>query len=251
MKEITRYTYLNLNNRPDRKLLAESTAWRDGIPSELVHFWTGESSFQTFDEIGRHALEQHGFENFEPCIGQPDKPIVDTVVGQMYNIMRYLTDRVKREDTLEVFLHDDTCFATALVGQAHAHLNGLCRTLQRHGELNMMLLNPFYLGPVMRDHFKESSVFRPRDFYIGGTVYKGIKGGCDFAIVFSTKGAEYLRQMMSKHPPWRAVETLLHIEDWDLPGIFTTVFPCVKRYSNLIAGTDNFNVAEETPDMYL
>ena len=57
--------------------------------------------------------------------------------------------------------------------------------------------------------------------------------------------------LVLKHPLWRALEVLLNIEDWDLPGIFTTVFPCVKRYSNLIAGTDNFSVAEETPDMYM
>ena len=46
MTEITRYTYLNLDNRPDRRLLAACTAWRDGIPRELVHFWTDDDSFQ-------------------------------------------------------------------------------------------------------------------------------------------------------------------------------------------------------------
>ena len=57
MKAITRYTYLNLDTRPDRRLLAECTASRDGIPRELVHFWTGDDSFQTFDEIARQAVE--------------------------------------------------------------------------------------------------------------------------------------------------------------------------------------------------
>ena len=52
MLEINRYTFLNLDTRPDRRLLAECTAWRDGIPDEMVHFWTGESWFKTWDNIG-------------------------------------------------------------------------------------------------------------------------------------------------------------------------------------------------------
>lgn len=250
MKEITRYTYLNLETRPDRRLLAECTAWRDHIPGEFVHFWTGEGAFQTWDEIGRHAVEEHGFENFKPCIGQ-DKPIVGTVIGQMYNVALYLKDRVTREGTLEVFLHDDACFATPLVGQAHDHLNGLCRVLQQDGELNMLLLNPSYFGSVMLKHFKDPPIFRPNGVYIGDSVYEGIRGGCDFAMVLSTKGAEYLLNLVLKHPPWRAVKVLLNIENWDLPGIFTTVFPYVERYSNLIVGTDTFKAAAETPDMYM
>ena len=34
MKNITCYTYLNLDTRPDHRLLAEGPAWRDGIPEE-------------------------------------------------------------------------------------------------------------------------------------------------------------------------------------------------------------------------
>ena len=236
MKEITRYTYLNLETRPDRRLLAECTARRDGIPDDLVHFWTGKW-FETWDEIGRHAVEQHGFENFKQCIGQ-DKPIIGTPVGQMYNILSYLTDRVTRKDTLEVFLHDDIYFITPLVGKSHSYLNNLCRTLQQHSEINMLLLDPSYLGPVRSKHFKDPPIFRERDLFIGGSVYEGIKGGCDLGIAFSTKGAEYLRKMLLDHPPWRNIEALLNMGDWDLSGIFTTVYPLIKSYIHFIVGSD-------------
>ena len=99
MKDITRYTYLNLETRADRRLLAQCSAWRDRIPTKLVHFWTGEW-LETLDALGRHAVEEHGFENFKPCIGN-DRPA--GVVVQVYNILCYLTDRIKRKDTLEVF----------------------------------------------------------------------------------------------------------------------------------------------------
>ena len=239
MKDITRYTYLNLETRPDRRLLAECTARRDGIPDDLVHFWTGKW-FETWDEIGRYAVEEHGFKNFKPCIGQ-DKPIAGTSIGHMYNLVSHLIDRVTRPDTLELYLHDDVCFEPALIGRGHAYLNSLCRTLQQYGELNMLLLNPFYLGPVMATHFKDPPIFRPNGVYIGDSVYEGIRGGCDFAMVFSTKGAEYLRDIMLNNPPWRPIEVFLNKEKWDLPGIFTTVFPYVRRYANHIVGSNTIN----------
>ena len=238
MKEITRYTYLNLETRPDRRLLSEGTAFRDGIPDDLVHFWTGDDSFQTLDEIARHAVEQHGFENFKSCIGR-DEGILKNF-AHTYNILRYLTDRVTREGTLEVFLHDDTYFAEMPMGKAHSHLNNLCRKLQRHGELNMLLLDPFYIIRRASKDFKEAPVFRYSDQSIGGLFYEGISSTCDFAIVFSTKGAEYLRNMMLNHHPAAYIEILLHIGDWDdLPGIFTTVSRYVRRYPNKIVTRNN------------
>ena len=254
MKDITRYTYLNLETRPDRRLLATCTAFRDGIPEDLIHFWQGDASFETWDEIGRHAVEEHGFENFEPCIGQ-QKPLLGTVIGQMFNIACYLTDRVKRKDTLEVFLHDDTYFANSLITQAHARLNYLCWMLQKHKVLNMLLLNPEYPGPVMNIFNRtEPEPFREQDIYLGDCVLDGIKGACDFGIVFSTKGAEMLLEQMLKTPPWRGVEVILSDKNWCPDGIFTTAFPFVKRYPLRLVKSDNF--AEdpnfiETPEMRL
>ena len=234
MKEITRYTYLNLETRPDRRLLARASAHRDGIPRELVHFWTGEAYFQTLDEIARHAVEEHGFKNFKMYIGN-DKSIIDTPVGQVYNVLRYLTDRMERQDTLEVFLHDDAYFR-----QAYTSLNDLCRTLQQHGELNILLLDPFYFWKPIPEHFKERSFFKPDGLDIGDSVYKGIRSSCDFAMVFSAKGAEYLRDIISDNPPWRTIEMLWSLKDWDLSGTFTTVSAYVSRYPGFIVGNDSF-----------
>ena len=100
MPEITRYTYLNLETRPDRKLLAQCTASRDGIPDELVHFWTGKD-FETFDDLARDAMD-NGVDYFKGFIGNKDK-CVNTSLGQTYNCLLYFMDRVKRKDTLEVF----------------------------------------------------------------------------------------------------------------------------------------------------
>ena len=234
MKDITRYTYLNLETRPDRRLLAECTAHRDGIPRDLVHFWTGEAYFQTWDEIGRHAVKEHGFESFKQCIGN-DKSIINTAIRHMYNNLRYLTDRMERKDTLEVFLHDDVCLR-----QAYTSLNALCRTLQQHGELNILLLDPFYLPKTIPEHFKERSFFRPNGVDIGDLVYEGIRSACDFAMVFSAKGAEYLRDIILNSPPWRTIETIWSLKDWDLPGTFTTVSPYVSRYPTSLVGSDGF-----------
>lgn len=236
MKEITRYTYLNLEIRPDRRFLATCNAVRDGIPDHLVDFWTGKW-FETWDEIGRYAVEKHGFENFKRCIGQ-DRPIAGTPIGHMYNLTCYLTDRMTREGTLEVHLHDDTYFMTPLVGKAHAYLNDFCRSLQQHTEINMLLLDPFYLGPARATHVKDPPFFRPKDLFIGGSVYEGIKGACDFAVIFSAKGAEYLRDMLLNHPPWHNFELLLGIENWDLPGLYTAAFPLVKRFSQYVVGSN-------------
>ena len=133
VKDITRYTYLNLRTRSDRKLLATCTAFRNGIPEDLIHF-------------------------------------------------------------------------------------------------------------------------REQDIYLGDCVLDGIKGACDFAIVFSTKGAEMLLEQMLKTPPWRGVEVILSDKNWCPDGIFTTAFPFVKRYPLRLVKSDNF--AEdpnfiETPEMRL
>ena len=233
MKDITRYTYLNLETRPDRRLLAQCTAWRDRIPTKLVHFWTGEW-FETLDEIGKRAVEQHGFENFKPCIGN-DQPASETIVGQVYNILCYLTDRIKRKDTLEVFLHDDTYFDGR--GQAHDHLNDLCRTVRQHNELNIVLLDPFFGLKNTPNHLKDIPIFRPNGLDIGDLVYEGNKSECDFAMILSAKGAEYLRSMMLNHSPWYCVEKLLRLGEWNLPGIFTTTSNHVKRYPVRFTGS--------------
>ena len=247
MKDITRYTYLNLETRPDRRLLAEGTAWRDGIPDELVHFWTGNDSFQTLDEIARHAVEEYGFENFKSCIGQ-DAPFLKGF-AHTYNILRYLTDRVTREGTLEVFLHDDTYFAEMPMGKAHSYLNGLCKKLQRHSEFNMLLLDPFYIIARASKDFKETPVFRYSDPSIGGLFYEGIRSTCDFAIVLSTKGAEYLRNMMLNCSQPVYIEILLQIGDWDgLPGTFTSVSRYVRRYPNkIVTRNDHWQKIRSNP----
>lgn len=247
MKEITRYTYLNLETRPDRKLLAECTAWRDGIPKDLVNFWKADDSFQTFDEIARHAVARHGFKNFKPFIGQND-PVVKGF-NMCYNILCYLTDRVTREDTLEIFLHDDTYFAEMPTGKAHSFLNSLCKKLQQHGEFNMLLLNPFSIIARASKDFKEAPIFRYSDPSIGGLFYEGIRSTSDFAIVLSTKGAEYLRNMILNHHPAAYIEVLLHIGDWDdLSGVFTTVLPYVRRYPNeFVLSNANWQSIHRTP----
>ena len=233
MKDITRYTYLNLENRPDRRLLAQCTAWRDGIPTKLVHFWTGEW-FETLDEIGKCAVEEHGFENFKVCIGN-DRPASETIVGQVYNILCYLKDRITRKDTLEVYLHDDVYF----IDDFHSKLNHLCHKIEKHRKINMILLNPFYRfssGIAER----ERPIFNPdgnqtndNDF-----VYEGRRGLCDFALVLSTEAAKHLYDLVYNN--LRTIERALGVDmNWDMDGIFTTIRPYAKRYPDKLVGRDN------------
>ena len=68
MKKLSRYTILNLESRPERRLLAYGNAIRDGVPKKRIHFWTG-FDFETLDELGRHAVE-NGFQRFKSLIGR-------------------------------------------------------------------------------------------------------------------------------------------------------------------------------------
>lgn len=261
-KQITRYTYLNLDNRPDRRLLARATAYRDGIPNELVHFWTGESKFETWDEIGRHAVEKHGLMNFERLIGETEKTLEESWIGQIYNASLYLKDRITRPDTLEVFLHDDTCAVNSLIGQLHDHIRYLCGRAQYapkpgYGTLNMMLLNPHYYGPVVSQHYNEPPILydgHPFD----GVLYEGIKGSCDFAIILSAEGAQYLLDLILDNAPWQPIEVRLAHEEWELDGVYTTVYPVIKRYPMQIIGSSVCGYGDETdltkwnkPDLWL
>ena len=231
MKHVTRYTYLNLRTRPDRRLLAAATAARDGIPKQIVDFWDA-GWFETLDELGHHAVE-NGFDHFKGCIGQ-NKPIANTAIGQNYNIMRYLTDRVER-DTLEVFLHDDVYFSHLLGNGAHQRLTSVCEYIQRFSELNILLLDPTSCHLTQLGTRPEPEIFK--DNY---GILKGIKGSCDFARVYSQKGAQLMLDRMLSMPYWRGTEVLFTYDGWTPPGVFTTIFPFAHRYPNSIVGSDTF-----------
>lgn len=231
MKKITRYTFLNLETRPERKLLARCTAERDRIPEELVHFWTGKH-FETLDELAKSAIED-GFDNFR-CLLHNKNLVVGSIVGQNYNVMRYLKDRITRPDTLEVLLHDDVYFTHPFCMNVHKRLNDYCRTIQIFDrELNIFLLDPTYVfshdidrpePPLLKKHH---------------LILDGIYGSCDYARVYSTKGAQLLLdKMLNDDNPFNPIENYF-IQGWDPPGVFTTTISLVKRYSR--AGSDTFD----------
>ena len=233
MKKITRYTFLNLDIRPDRKLLAACNAWKSGIPDDLVHFWASKS-FETAAELAEYARRENGFQIFEE-MEKSNKNPNEGHIGQVYNILCYLKDRITRKDTLEVYLHDDVYF----IDDFHSKLNHLCHKIEKHRKINMILLNPFYRfssGIAER----ERPIFNPdgnqtndNDF-----VYEGRRGLCDFALVLSTEAAKHLYDLVYNN--LRTIERALGVDmNWDMDGIFTTIRPYAKRYPDKLVGRDN------------
>lgn len=230
MKEITRYTFLNLEDRPDRKLLARCTASRDGIPDHLVYFWSGRN-FEKISDVARAAVDD-GFENFRPFLNN-NNPLLNTTIGQNYNVMRYLTDRITREDTIEVFLHDDVYFTPPFCLKVHSHLSELCQIIQEKSELNILVLDPEYrhidqIGDLDVPILKGSLI-----------ILDGIYGSCDYARVYSTKGAQLLLDKMMGNNPFDPIE-LFFMQGWNPPGTFTTACKLVKRYNTKIVGSDTY-----------
>lgn len=235
MNDITRYTYLNLLTRPDRRLLAACTGNRDRIPRHLIHFWEGEW-FETYDALARHALNA-GIDHFKSFIGN-DNPVINTPVGQNYNVIRYLMDRVKRKDTLEVFMHDDVYFLPPFAGQVHRRLNSVCQILQEKQELNILLLDPLYFPDDQVNQHLDPDTVEDQPF-----VFKGIKGNCCWARVYSTKGAQFVLDRMLNLPPHVGIEDHSIVgkyasKRWVPPGAFTMSIPIVSRYAVTIVGSD-------------
>ena len=222
MKNIERYTFLNLHNRADRRLLSACSAVRDGIPADLIHFWIGDT-FETCDDLGRYAVEEHGLEKFRGHIGRKEK--VPPIVLQNFSIICYLTDRIKRKDSLEVFLHDDVYFVPPLTPKFHQNFNSLCRLVQGAGEeINLMLLDPTYDGIKATGGQPEPDLLE--DTYI---MLKGIRGGCDYARVYSAKGAQFILDRILELSVSYLPESIF-ADGWSPPGSFTTSVPVVSRY---------------------
>ena len=52
------------------------------------------------------------------------------------------------------------------------------------------------------------------------------------------------------HPAADAIEVTLGHEKWDLPGVYTTVFPVIKRYPLPIVTSSNFDIDVTDPDLW-
>ena len=245
MKKLSRYTILNLESRPERRLLAYCNAIRDGVPKKRIHFWTG-LDFETLDELGRHAVE-NGFQRFKPLIGRSE-PVRGTMAGQNYNLIRYLTDRVQR-DTLELFVHDDVYFNPKIVyASGWKYIKQLCRYMQTFvpksnaecPEFNILQLDPHNQWDLGKSHDIKPEYFRKRD----NLILKGIWSICDFALVLSQKGAQMILDKLLARDDWIAMEALFirknHENDWywSPAGAYTTAFPIVKRFPIKVAGSD-------------
>ena len=240
LKKIDKVTFLNLEHRTDRKLVAYCNAIQSGVPEEKIDFWRG-THFASLDALGRDAIEK-GIEHFQGYVGN-NNPVSGSAIGYNYNMMRYLLDRVKR-DTIEVLMHDDAYLISNLItsGLPFLRLEHIVYTIFTFGkEMNLLVLSPEYACSEYRAlNLPDIEYLTP-----GSIIAKGIRSTCDYGWVLSQKGAQAILDKMLELPPSRPIEMFqvplgTSDEIWNPEGSWTLTVPFVKRLPTSILGSDNF-----------
>ena len=237
---IDKVTFLNLEHRTDRKLVAYCNAIRSGVPEDKIDFWRG-NHFASLDALGRDAVEK-GIEHFQRYVGNKN-PVSGTPIGYNYNMMQYLMDRVKR-GTIEILMHDDAYLICNLItsGLPFPRLEHIVHTIFVFAEeMNLLVLSPDYVCSEYRElNLPDIEYLTP-----GSIIAKGIRSTCDYGWVLSQKGAQAVLDKMLALPPSRPVEMYqvplgTSDEIWNPEGSWTLTVPFVKRLPTSILGSDNF-----------
>ena len=245
---IDKVTFLNLEHRTDRKLVAYCNAIRSGVPKDKIGFWHG-SDFSSLDALGRDAVEK-GLEHFQEYVGN-NKLVSGTAIGYNYNMMQYLIDRVTR-DTIEVFMHDDAYLISNLItsGFPFLRLEHIVHTIFTFAkEMNLLVLSPEYACSEYRAlNLPDIEYLTP-----GSIIAKDIRSTCDYGWVLSQKGAQAVLDKMLELPPSRSLEMFqvpLETSDeiWNPQGSWTLTVPFVDRLPRNVLGSDTFR---GVPPMHL